>query len=55
MQVVPLELHPLHAVEQQVTDALLSHLGFMPGERVHISVDYTKRHTFIRQAFLITA
>ena len=35
----------------QVTDALLGHLGFMPGERVHFSVDYTKRHIFIRQAF----
>ena len=35
----------------QVTDALLSHLGFMPGERVYFSVDYTKRHIFIRQAF----
>ena len=28
----------------QVTDALLGHLGFMPGERVHFSVDYSKCH-----------
>ena len=35
----------------QITDALLGHLGFMPGERVHFSVDYTKRHICIRQAF----
>lgn len=35
----------------QVTDALLGHLGFMPGEHVHFSVDYTKRHIVIRQAF----
>ena len=35
----------------QVTDALLGHLGFMPGERVYFSVDYIKRHIFIRQAF----
>jgi hypothetical protein len=35
----------------QVTDALLGHLGFMPGERVYFSVDYVKRHIFIRQAF----
>lgn len=35
----------------QVTDALLGHLGFLPGERVYFSVDYTKRHIFIRQAF----
>ena len=35
----------------QVTDALLGHLGFMPGERVCFSVDYIKRHIVIRQAF----
>ena len=35
----------------QVTDALLGHLGFMPGERVYFSVDYAKRHIVIRQAF----
>ena len=35
----------------QVTDALLGHLGFMPGERVYFSVDYIKQHIFIRQAF----
>ncbi len=35
----------------QVADALLRHLGFMPGERVHFSVDYIKRHIVIRQAF----
>jgi hypothetical protein len=35
----------------QVIDALLGHLGFMPGERVYFSVDYIKRHIFIRQAF----
>ena len=35
----------------QVTDALLGHRGFMPGERVHFSVDYIKRHIVIRQAF----
>lgn len=35
----------------QVTDALLGHLGFMPGERVHFSVDYIKRNIVIRQAF----
>ena len=35
----------------QVTDALLGHLGFMPGEHVHFSVDYVKRHIFIWQAF----
>lgn len=35
----------------QVADALLGHLGFMPGERVHFSVDYIKRNIVIRQAF----
>jgi hypothetical protein len=35
----------------QVTDALLAHLGFLPGERVYFSVDYIKRHILIRQAF----
>ncbi|PMS17780.1 hypothetical protein C0Z19_24090 [Trinickia soli] len=35
----------------QVTDALLGHLGFMPSERFHFSVDYIKRNIVIRQAF----
>ena len=35
----------------QVTDALLGRLGFMPGERVHFSVDYIRRNIVIRQAF----
>lgn len=35
----------------QVNDALLGHLGFLPGERVYFSVDYIKRHIAIGQAF----
>jgi hypothetical protein len=33
----------------QVTDALLGQLGFVPGEPVYFSVDYTRRHILIRQ------